>query len=306
MHLTLQQLRLFEAVARNRSFTRAAEELFLTQPAVSIQISRLEGGIGSPLFEQIGKRIYLTAAGREVCQTARDVLGRLEALEDALADLHGQIRGPLQLSVVTTGKYLLPHLLGAFVRKYPDVTPRLAVTNRAQVIERLRDNVDDMVVMGQVPQDLPVAARPFLEDVLVMVAHPEHPLAQEKHISLERLLAERFLVREPGSGTRMIMDHLFAERNLRIEPYMELGSSEAIKQGVEADLGISVLSLHSLHLELSGGYLVVLDVEQFPLKRQWYVVSLKGKRLSLAAQTFIDFLIAEAEAVLREHRNRTA
>lgn len=306
MHLTLQQLRLFEAVARNHSFTRAAEELFLTQPAVSIQVSRLEGGIGFPLFEQSGKRIYLTTAGREVYKAAREVLDRLQALENVLADLHGQVRGPLQLSVVTTGKYLLPHLLGAFVRKYPEVTPRLAVTNRAQVIERLRDNVDDMVVMGQVPQELPVVARPFLEDVLVMVAHPHHPLVKEKHIALERLLSERFLVREPGSGTRMIMDQLFAARNLRIEPYMELGSSEAIKQGVEAALGISVLSMHSLYLELSGGYLAVLDVEQFPLKRQWYVVSLKGKKLSLVAQTFIDFLIAEAETVLRDHRSRAA
>jgi DNA-binding transcriptional LysR family regulator len=306
VHLTLQQLRLFEAVARHRSFTRAAEELYLTQPAVSIQVSRLEEGIGAPLLEQVGKRIYLTAAGREVYQTARDVLSRLAALEDALANQNGQIRGALQLSVVTTGKYLLPHLLGAFVRKYPQVTPRLAVTNRAQVIERLRSNVDDLVVMGQVPQDIAVVARPFLEDVLVMVAHPEHPLAHERHIALERLLAERFLVREPGSGTRMIMDQLFAARNLRIEPYMELGSSEAIKQGVEAGLGISVLSVHSLHLELSGGYLVMLDVEQFPLKRQWYVVSLKGKKVSLTAQTFIDFLIAEAETVLRDHHSRAA
>ena len=299
MHLTLQQMRLFEAVARHRSFTRAAEELCLTQPAVSIQIKRLEENAGLPLFEQVGRRIFLTAAGREMHAACRDVLARLSDLAGAIDDLQGRVRGPLHLSAVTTAKYFMPHLLGAFLHKHPEVEPRLIVTNRERVILRLSENQDDLVIMGQVPEQLGVQAHPFLENLLVVVAHPEHPLVGQRAIALERVCRERFLVRESGSGTRGAVDRLFAGRGLQVDPYMELGSSEAIKQAVMAGLGLSVLSLHSLRLELACAHVAVLDVEGFPLRRRWYAVHPRTKRLSLVARTFLGFILQEAEGILR-------
>ncbi len=300
MHLTLQQLKLFEAVARNNSFTRAAEELFLTQPAVSIQVQRLEDNVGLPLFDQIGKRIFLTKAGQILYDTSRDLLARLETMKKAVTDLKGEIKGSLQLAVVTTAKYFMPHLLGAFLQLYPQVVPRLTVTNRERVIERLTNNVDDLLIMGQVPENLGVEVYPFLENVLVVAATPKHALVGEKNISLKRLAKERFLAREPGSGTRLAVQRLFAEQGLKIEPYMELGSSEAIKQGVIAGLGLSVLSLYNLRLELANQHLAVLDVVGFPLRRPWYAAHLKGKQLSLVARTFLDFILVESARILLE------
>jgi len=303
MHLTLQQLKLFESVARNNSFTRAAEEMHLTQPAVSIQVKRLEEQVGLPLFEHIGKRIFLTNAGSELFEASSDILGRINELKDTVASLQGEIKGPLQLSVVTTSKYFMPHLLGAFLQNHPDVVPRLKFTNRANVMQRLNDNLDDFVVMGQIPKELDLEAHPFLENILVVAAHPDHPLANRKNIALKRLVKERFLVREPGSGTRMVVERMLDKENLSIEPYMELGSSEAIKQGVMAGLGLAILSLHSLMLELEAQQLVVLNVSGFPVKRRWYAVHLKGKRLSLAARTFLDFILENSEEVLSRTAN---
>ncbi len=302
MHLTLQQMKLFEAVARHRSFTRAAEELFLTQPAVSIQVKRLEGSAGIPLFELIGKRIYLTPAGREMYDACHDVLKRLEALDEEIEAMQGSVRGPLNIAVVTSGKYFMPHLLGAFLHLYPEVQPRLTVTNRARVISRLSNNEDDILIMGQVPEQYDVAAEPFLDNPLVCIAHPDHPLTKEKKIPLERLLQERRLTREPGSGTRMAFDRLLAEHKLTFDPYMELGSSEAVKQAVMAGLGISVLSLHNMRLELAAGLIALLDVEGLPLKRTWYAVHLKGKKLPLVVKTFLDFIHEQGPQILENWR----
>jgi LysR family transcriptional regulator, low CO2-responsive transcriptional regulator len=298
MHLTLQQLRLFEAVARLRSFTRAAAELYLTQPAISIQIKRLEEGVGLPLLEQVGKRIFLTAAGEEMYGAAQEVLERLKGLEGAMDDLHGKVKGPLRMAVATTAKYFMPHFLGAFLREHPEVEPSLKVTNRARVLERLAANLDDLTIMGRAPEGLEVEATAFLENPLLPVASPDHPLAGERNIPLERLAQERFLIRETGSGTRSALDRLLAEQGLEVRPYMELGSGEAIKQGVMAGLGVSVLSSHSIRLERSAGLLAVLDVEGFPLVRQWYCVHPKGKRLSNTARSFRDYLLEQGPSLL--------
>ncbi len=301
MHFTLQQLKLFEAVARNNSFTRAAEELCLTQPAVSIQIKRLEEQVDLPLFEQIGKRIYLTQAGKELYTASSDILNRISDFKISIEELRGTVKGPLNISVVTTSKYFMPHLLGAFLQLYPDIEPRLKFTNRATVIERLQENLDDFVVMGQVPNDRNLISHPFLENILVVVAHPVNPLAKKKNIPLEKLVNARFLVREQGSGTRRIFEQVLEQNNLHLDPYMELGSSEAIKQGVMAGLGLAVLSLHSLTLEINTHNLVVLDIKHFPLKRRWYAVHLKNKKLSLVARTFIDFILEQGQSVLDSH-----
>ena len=298
MHLTLQQLRLFEAVSRNNSFTRAARELHLTQPAVSIQIKRLEEQVGTPLFEKVGKKIFMTPAGEAVYQASLDILQRVDDLQIQVENLRGEVKGPLQLAVVTTTKYFLPHLLGQFLREYPDVEPRMQFTNRARVVDRLLNNEDDFVVMGRIPEEGQFTAHPFLENILVPVAPPDHPLVGRSNIPLERLVRERFLEREQGSGTRAALDRLLQNHGLQIEPYMELGSAEAIKQGVIAGLGLGVLSLHSLHLEQSNNKLAILDVQGFPLKRRWYAVHLKGKTLSLTAQTFLDFILSESAKVM--------
>lgn len=298
MHLTLQQIKLFEAVSRNGSFTRAAEEMHLTQPAVSIQVKRLEEQVGLPLFEQVGKKIFPTAAGKAMYQASVDILGRVAEFKNTIEELKGVVKGSLLLSVVTTAKYFMPHLLGSFLQKYPDVEPKLKFTNRAGVVERLMNNEDDFVIMGQIPQDSGLDAFPFLENLLVVVATPDHPLAGKKDIQLKDLVKERFLEREEGSGTRMVVGQLLENHGLRLEPYMELGSSEAIKQGVMAGLGLAVLSLHGLSLEFSAGKLVVLDVAGFPIKRRWYAVHLKGKKLSLVARTFLDYILKESHRVL--------
>lgn len=298
MHLTLQQLKLFESVSRLGSYTRAAEELFLTQPAVSIQIKRLETQTGLPLFEKIGKKIFPTAAGKAMYAASLDILNRVEDLKISIEELEGIVKGTLQLSVVTTAKYFLPNLLRVFLQRYPDVIPKLKFTNRARVIERLINNDDDFVIMGQVPKDGNLEAYPFLNNILVIVAPADHPLANKKHIAVEELVNQRFLNREIGSGTRYVFDQLLKERGVQIKPYMELGSSEALKQAVMAGLGITVLSLHSVQLELEVNKLTVLDVEGFPLKRRWYAVHLKGRKLSLVARTFLDFILEESDRVL--------
>lgn len=292
-HWTLQQLRIFEAVARHRSYTRAAEELHLTQPAVHIQFKRLEENMGLPLIEQVGKKLLLTHAGNEVYDAALAVMTRLKALSDTLDDMKGHVTGPLKIAVVTSAKFFMPHFLGRFLRKYPQVQPQLTVTNRARVIERLQGNQDDFVVMGQIPEHLDLTVHPFMENPLVMAAHPEHPLAGKKNIPFGRLANERILLRESGSGTRSATERLFAEHGLQLNLYMELGSGEAIKQAIMANLGLSIVPLGSLELELDAGRIVLLDIEGFPLQKMWHAVHLGNKQLGLTARVFLDFLVKE-------------
>lgn len=297
-HVTLRQLQIFEAVVRLEGFTRAAQSLHLTQPTVSMQIKKLCDSIGQPLLEQVGRLVQPTAVGRDVYIAAQDILGRMVELGDSASELEGVVKGELHIAVITTAKYFMPHLLGAFIARYPLVQPRLTVTNRAKVLERIKSNQDDLVIMGRVPGEVAVQAHPFIENELVVVASPDHPFSAMHDISLENLTQQRFLVREPGSGTRQAVERLFAEQGLKIEPYMELGSIEAIKQGVMAGLGISVLSRHNLRLELAGKHIVILNADGFPLIRRWYAVHLKGKRLSLVSSTFLDFILNESDGIL--------
>ncbi len=298
MHLTFQQLKLFEAVSRLGSYTRAAEELFLTQPAVSIQIKRLEAQAGLALFEQVGRKSFPTAAGKAMYEASLDILERVEILKNAIEELKGTVKGSLQMSVVSTAKYFLPRLLGSFLQQYPEVEPKLKFTNRARVIERLMHNEDDFVIMGQTPDDDNLETYPFLNNILGIVSPAGHPLENRKNISIEELSRQRFIIRESGSGTRNAFDQIMEEHGFKIEPYMELGSSEALKQAVIAGLGIAVLSLHSVQLERDVKKLVVLDVEGFPLKRRWYAVHLKGRKLSLVSRTFLDYILTESHNVL--------
>lgn len=298
MHLTLQQLKLFESVYRNSSYTRAAEELHLTQPAISIQLKRLEEQAGIPLFEQVGKKIFPSTAGKVMYDASLDILDRVSQLGNEFESLSGVVKGALKISVVTTAKYFMPHLVGQFLKIYPDVEPQMKFNNRAGIVERLMNCKDDFVVMGQIQDDKHLESYPFLENILVTVAPPDHPLANKKNISLERLVKERFLQREPASGTRIFFNKMLEKQKLKIEKYMEISSSEAIKQGVMAGLGLAVISLHSLRLECETGKLVILDVKGFPLKRRWYAVHLKGKTLSLTAKTFLDYILENSHRLL--------
>ena len=295
-HWTLQQMRLFEAVARHRSYTRAAEELHLTQPAVHIQVKRLEETMGLPLIEAVGKKLLLTHAGEEVHAATIAVMTRLEELNVTLMHMKGKVGGPLRIAAVTSAEFFMPHFLGQFLRDHAEVQPLLKVANREQVIKRLTASEDDFVIMGQVPDGMALAVNPFMDNLLVPIAHPAHPLAHRRRIPLEVLAQERFLMREPGSGTRSATERRFAEKHLAVSVYMELGSTEAIKQAVMAGLGVSVQSTSSLRLELETGRIVALDVVGFPLRRKWHAVHLKGRHLSLTAATFLAFLAREGLA----------
>ncbi|MEW6332300.1 MAG: LysR family transcriptional regulator [Pseudomonadota bacterium] len=300
MHLTLRQLKVFESVARHLNYTRAAEELFLTQPAVSMQVKQMEESLGVALFEQLGKRIHLTEAGQEVLGYARRVTQQLDELETVLNRIKGLAGGKLRISVATTANYFIPTLLGTFSRRYPEVTVSLDVTNRETLLQQLSENTVDLVIMGQPPSGLDVEAEVFMENPLVIVAPPGHPLAQQKKIPLKRLQEEVFLVREPGSGTRSAMERFFAEREIHLKTGMEVGSNEAIKQSVQAGLGLGLLSRATIEQELELKRLVELDVAEFPIMRHWYVVHRKGKRLSGAAEAFRDFMLKEARALLQK------
>lgn len=299
-HATLHQLKVFEAIARSGSFTRAAEEMFLSQPTVSQQIKQLTKAVGMPLFEQIGKRLYLTDAGKEVLIVCKDISERMSQLEMTLADLKGLKQGNLRLTVITTAKYFVPRLLGQFRHRYPGIKVSLQVTNRKQVLERLSENLDDLYILGQPPEGLDINLRPMLENALVAIAPSDHPLAHEKNIPLKRLAEEPFIMREAGSGTRMAVERFFAENRVEINVEMEIGSNEAIKHAIVGGLGVSVLSRHVLALEGTKGPLTILDVEGLPIQRHWYIVYPASKQLSVVAQTFLEYLLDEGKQMAHQ------
>jgi len=294
MHVTLRQLKVFQAVARHLNYSRAAEALFLTQPAVSMQIKQLEENCGVPLFEQIGKRIYLTDAGKEFEHYCRVINAQLDELDTVFEEIKGVERGHLHLSVASTANPFCTHLLAEFRKRVPHLTVSLDVTNRKGLIRQLEFNETDLVVMGQPPHGLDVDAEPFMDNPLVVIAPPEHRLNHEKKISLERLKDEPFVVRERSSGTRIAMERFFDKAGIQLQASIEMRSNEALQQAVQAGLGLGIVSRHTLELELETHRLVILNVERFPIMRQWYLVHRTGKRLPPIARAFREFLLNEA------------
>lgn len=291
-HATLRQLQVFEAIVRLGSFTRAAEELFLTQPTVSMQIRKLTDVIGLPLFEHVGRNVAPTEAGLELYDACRSMFESLANLEMKVSDLKGLKRGRLRMGVVTTAKYLAPDILGEFSKLYPGIDMALKVTNRESIIERMHTNEDDLYIIGQEPgTDIELESHTFALNPLVVMASRNHPLVGKKNIPLSEIAKEPFIVREPGSGIRDVTFRTFEANGLRPNVRMELGSNEAIKHAIAAGIGLSVLSLHTLTLEGTDGAVAVLDVEGFPILRRWYLVYPKGKELSLVARTFLEFAI---------------
>ena len=300
MHVTWNQLRIFDAVARHLSFTRAAEELHVVQPTVSAQVKLLTDAVGMPLFEQIGKKIHLTSAGRELQQTCGELFDAWQRFEMSIGDLQGMKKGTLRVAVVSTAKYFVPRMLGPFCRRYPDIDVALEVVNRDQVVERLAGNMDDLYIMGVPPDDMDVERHPFLENPLVVIAARDHPLATKRGITLKDLIDERFIMREQGSGTRITGDDFLRRHRFRPRRTMQLGNNEAIKWAVAGGLGIAVISQHALMLEPMHDRLAILDVEGFPIQGAWSIVYPSGKKLSVIARTFAEYLREEAVVIHNE------
>jgi DNA-binding transcriptional LysR family regulator len=285
-HATLHQLRIFATVAKHGSFARAAEALHLSPPTLSLQVKQLSETIGQPLFEQLGKKIYLTAAGQTLADACRDIENRMERLSQDLSALQGVERGSLRIAILTTVKYIIPKMLGSFCAAHPGIDAAMFVGNRENLLQRLSSNQDDLYIMGQPPEQMDVVCEPFADNPLVVVTYPDHPLAGLTGIEPEQLANEPFILREPGSGTRLTAEKFFASHGVTLKNRLEVGSNEAIKQTVAGGLGLAVLSATTVVSELALKELIQLDVKGFPLIRSWHVVYPSGKQLSAAASSF--------------------
>ena len=292
----MHQLKIFVTVARHLSFSRAAEALHLSQPAVSIQVRQLEAHVGSPLLEQLGRRVHLTAAGQAMLRHSEAILTQLREAAEAMAQFQGIAGGTLNVAVISAGDYFVPQLLAEFSRRHDGVVLNLAVSNRSDVVQLLADNRTDLAIMVRPPESDDMVARSFANAPYVVVASPAHPLAGRRRIRAKDLLTHRFVVRERASDTRHAMEAAFGERVRDLPILMEISSNETIKQAVIAGLGIAFLSAHAVGPELRVGTMVRLDVQGFPFERRWHVVHRKGKRLPPVAVAFKEFLIRDGAA----------
>ena len=297
-HGTLPQLRLFEASARLGSITRAAEELHIAQPTASVQIKKLTETVGLPLFEQVGRRVYLTDAGRHLYLGCQDVFRAFSSIEETLNELRAAEHGRLRLGVVSTGKYFTPRMLGAFIQRYPGVEVSLEIHNRQALIDRLAQNEDDLYLFASPLNREDVVTQMLLPNPLVVFARDDHPLANAGQISLERLAEEPFIVREPGSGIRQIAEKLFERHALTPKIRLEVSDDEAIKEAILAGLGVSIMSRFTLGLGNVNPRLVCLDVEGFPLSNHWYFAYPVGKQVSATARAFMDFARHEVKELI--------
>ena len=295
---TLKQIQTFMEVARQGSVSKAAERLFVTQPAVSMHIRQLEEAFGVALFEPHGRGIRLTDAGRAFADSAMRVMAELHELESLMAAHAGARKGRFTLAVVSTAKYFVPMLLVRFAEQFPDIEVVLHIENRENVLGLLARSEADLVIMGRAPANLATEAAAFATNPMGIIAPPQHVLAARKSMPFTTLGDHAFVVREAGSGTRAAMERLFEQHGIALKVAMEMPSNETIKQAVMAGMGLSFLSLRTVRQELAGGYLNVLDVQGMPLTGQWYVTHLAGKTLSPAAHAFKTFLIEQGGALM--------
>jgi DNA-binding transcriptional LysR family regulator len=295
---TLRQLRVFSAVARHMSFARAAEELHLTPPAVSMQMKELERAVGLPLFDRDGRSISLTVTGEYLLVHARRMLAVMKDAEDQVARFKGLTGGRLAIGMVSTAEYFLPRLLAQFRADHPDVLVSLRVGSREQLVSLMQRNDVDLAVMGRPPKDWPSRAEPFGKHPHLLVTAPDHPFTRLDHVPATLVVNEPWIVREPGSGTRSALDEFLRDHRLELRPAMEMTSNETIKQAVMAGLGVAVLSAHVIGLELRHGLLATPEVEGLPVVRRWHVVVTHGRQLSPAAEAFRYFALERGEALL--------
>ena len=299
VNATLRQFKVFEMVARHLSFTRAAEELFLTQPAVSMQIKQLEENLGLILFERLGRKIYLTEAGKEIYRLSQEITVKLEETASLIDEMKGSEGGHLVVSVASTVQYFAIRLLAGFRQHYPNVKLSLKVTNRKKLLQMLEQNKTDIVLMGTPPENCDLKYEFLLDNPLVIIAPLNHPLQNQKNITLETLRDHTFLMREQGSGTRTSVEKYFAECGVKVSASMEMNNNSAIKAGVAAGLGLGIVSSHTIDAEIESGRLVILNVESFPLMRKWYMVRREGKRLSAMGSAFEAFARTDKQRFVR-------
>jgi len=299
MNITIRQLQIFESVAQHLSYTRAAEFLFLSQPAVSMQIKQLELEVGMPLLERLGKKLFLTEAGEELLIYARSISQQLIEMDDVFDELRGNQRGRLKIAVATTANYFSLKLLGEFYKRFPGSTISLDVTNRARLLKHLEDNTVDMVIMGRPPEGMDVESIAFMNNPLVVIAPKNHYLTNKKNIPLSVIQKERFIMREHGSGTRIAMEQFFEQSGYDISSVMEMSSNEAINQAVEAELGLGIVSRDTLDRELELGRLEILDVDSFPIMRHWHLVHREGKRFTALMSAFKSLVEDDSAKILQ-------
>jgi len=299
-HGTLPQLRVFEASARLGNFSLAAQELHMAQPTASVQIKKLTETVGLPLFEQVGRRVYLTAAGQRLYAGCHEVFRALATIEETLNGLRTTESGRLRLAVCSTGKYFAPRMLGAFIQRYPGVEASLEIHNRKSLIARLANNEDDLYVFASPLEREDVVTQALLPNPLVVFARDDHPLANARQISFERIAKEPFLMREPGSGTRQIATRLFEQHGITPKISMELSDDEAIKEAILAGMGVAIMSRFTLGLEPEPSQLICLDVDGFPLENHWYFAYPVGKQLSATARAFTDFARLETKGLVMQ------
>ncbi|MCJ8168155.1 LysR family transcriptional regulator [Atopomonas sediminilitoris] len=298
--MTFRQLHIFRAVCEHASYSRAAEIMGLTQPAVSLQIKQLEELIGQPLFDYVGKKLHLCPAAETLLHTCDNLMEQLHALDMRLSELHGELQGMLQLAVESSAKYLTPHLFAAFRAAHPGVQLSLAVANRAQLIRRLGDNRDDLTLMSQPPQDMALEFLPLLDNPIIAVAPAGHALTHAASLPLSALQEFPLLMREPGSGTRKACEEFLQQQRVHIRHGMELMSQEAQREGVLAGLGLALLPRHAVRQELSNGSLCELPIEGLPFKRSWCLLYPRQKRLSPVAEAFYSFCQRERLSLQRQ------
>ena len=296
---TFRQLEILLAVYKTGSITQAAKELFLTQPTVSMQLKKLSDSVGTDLYNQVGRKLIFTEAGLVVVDSAREVMGCIEHLDMKLSDLKGLKAGTLRLAVVTTAKYFIPHLLGEFIKHYPDIDIDFKVGNRQQIIDRMGKGEDDFYVFSHPPRKQELDLHEFLPNPLVAIAEEGHPLSLQKKIPLETFLEQSFLMRESGSGTRYAIENYMEKMDIKLNSRMTIESNEAIKHAVMSGLGVSILSSHTLAFGGSAG-LSRLDVQELPIMTKWYLGHLKSTKMSVVAETFLEYVIEHGRENLME------
>ena len=302
--LTLRQLQIFVVAARHLSYARAAEELHLTPPAVSMQLKQLEDNVGLPLFERMGRGVALTDAGDLLMHHALRILGEIKDAEANLQGLLGAEIGQLSVGLVSTAKYFMPRLLAKFSQAHPGIEVQFSVGNRESLLQKLQDNAIDLAVMGRIPTEIDAHAEPMANHPYLLIGPADHPLRDARRFDMHELRHETFLLREEGSGSRRVAEEMFKNHLFTPARTISMGSNETIKQAVMAGMGVALMSLHTLPLELKTGEVSILDVLGTPIERTWYVVNMNAKRLLPAGQRFREFLLEESAPALDQEFSR--
>ncbi|MDQ7059216.1 MAG: LysR family transcriptional regulator [Ghiorsea sp.] len=298
MNISIKQLSILESIIENQSYTAASKAMFMTQPAISMQVKKLEEQVGLPLFEREGKHVVPTQAGQELLFYAKNIRQQLEEAAEVMEELKGLKRGKLHLTMASTANYFAPQLIAAFKHEFPQADITLDATNRSGLVEAVENNRTDMAIMGKPPSGHHLKGIPFIDNPLVVIAAPSHPMVDKQPILLADLADEPFIVRESASGTRIAVERFFDQHGLELIAGMEMNRSEAIKQAVMAELGLGIVSLHTIEMELALKRLVVLEVEDFPIKRQWHIVYREGKRFAAIPEAFKTFVLEQAASLL--------